>query len=328
MFSTQILKISLRPFAYNLVMNPSPEQKSFEGIPYTQLIQRRFSCRKYDRAPIAEEKQDKLTAFLDNLPSAPFDKLRAVPFGTRPRFNLVAAQKNDSQVLRGLGTYGFIRNAAGFIVGTITPAKYDLEDYGYLLEMTQLYATALDLGTCWLGGTFTKSRFAKKVALGSDESIPAISAIGEYAAKEQKRAGWVSQVAGSFKRLQWEQLFSNVILSQPLYRSEAGAYARPLEMVQIAPSASNKQPWRIVRNGGFWRFYLRRTAGYEQDPLKRFLDLCDMQRIDMGIAMCHFELAARELGLNGQWVIEDDLDRTPNKKTEYIVSWQSLDNNQ
>ena len=293
-----------------------PSENPFGNASAASLIQRRFSCRKYDSAPIAAEKQEKLTAFLADLPESPFD--------TRPRFGLVAAQENDSQSLRGLGTYGFIRNAAGFIVGSITPAEYDLEEYGYQLEMILLYATALDLGTCWLGGTFTKSRFARKIELGDNESIPAIAAIGEFAEKDQQRMGLISQIAGSYKRLSWEQLFSNVLLGEPLYRSEAGAYARPLEMVRIAPSASNKQPWRIVRNGDCWRFYLRRTAGYEQDPLKRFLDLCDMQRIDMGIAMCHFELTAKELRLNGRWVVEDDLDTNPTPNTEYIVSWQEL----
>ena len=299
-------------------------QPTFESIPYTDLIQRRFSCRKYDRNPIGDEKQDKLTAFLADLPASPFDKLRTKPFGTRPRFGLVAAQENDSQSLRGLGTYGFIRNPAGFVVGAMTSAEYDLEDYGYLLEMILLYATALDLGTCWLGGTFTKSRFAEKVKPRADETMPAIAAIGEFAEKDQKRMGLISQIAGSYKRLAWEQLFSNVILKEPLFRNEAGPYARPLEMVRIAPSASNKQPWRIVRNGDFWRLYLRRTAGYHDDPLKRFLDLADMQRIDMGIAMCHFELTAREIGLRGSWVVEDNLNTNPTPSTEYIVSWQEL----
>ena len=290
----------------------------------TELIARRFSCRKYATHPIADKKQAKLNEFLDALPQAPFDKLRAKPSEMRPRFGLVAAQENDSQALRGLGTYGFIRNPAGFVVGAMTPAEYNLEEYGYLLEMILLYATALELGTCWLGGTFTKSRFAEKVRPGADETIPAIAAIGEFAEKDQKRMGLVSRIAGSYKRLAWEELFSNGILKEPLYRNEAGPYARVLEMVRIAPSASNKQPWRIVRNGSFWRLYLRRTAGYHDDPLKRFLNLADMQRIDMGIAMCHFELTAKELDLSGQWVVENDFNTNPTPSTEYIVSWQEL----
>jgi hypothetical protein len=40
----------------------------------------------------------------------------------------------------------------------------------------------------------------------------------------------------------------------------------------------------------------------------------------MGIAMCHFELTARALGLNGRWIIKDPLIETP-ENTEYTVSW-------
>lgn len=292
------------------------DEKAFEGIPYTELIRRRFSCRKYARTPIAAEKQEKLSAFLAKFPQP--------PFRTQPRFSLVAAQQNDTKSLRGLGTYGFIRNPAGFVVGAMSPAEYDLEDYGYLLEMILLYATALDLGTCWLGGTFTKSRFAEIIQPSPEETMPAIAAIGEFAIEDQKRMGFISQMAGAHKRLDWDVLFSNVMLKQPLYRNEAGRYSQVLEMVRIAPSASNKQPWRMVKYDHFWRLYLRRTAGYRDDPLKRYLDLCDLQRLDMGIAMCHFELAAKELGLKGQWVVEGTPDKYPRPNTEYIVSWEDL----
>lgn len=33
----------------------------------------------------------------------------------------------------------------------------------------------------------------------------------------------------------------------PLEKEEAGNYEAALEMVRIAPSASNKQPWRILK---------------------------------------------------------------------------------
>jgi len=35
--------------------------------------------------------------------------------------------------------------------------------------------------------------------------------------------------------------------------------------------------------------------------------------------MCHFELEARELGLNGDWQVVDR--RIPGREMEYIVSW-------
>jgi hypothetical protein len=46
-----------------------------------------------------------------------------------------------------------------------------------------------------------------------------------------------------------------------------------------------------------------------------------VQRVDMGIAMCHFEFAARELGLKGRW----DRSRAPrgSEGWRYIVSWRT-----
>lgn len=284
--------------------------------PPTEIIKRRFSCRDYRREPVDAEKRKQLQAFIETLPPA--------PFGTHPRFDLLAAMEADSKSLRGLGTYGFIKNPAAFILGAMTPAAYDLEDYGYLLENIILYATSLELGTCWLGGTFTKSSFAQKINLATNESMPAIVSLGEYLNPDQKRKGLVSRTAGAERRLPWEKLFSNIMLTQPLFRTEAAEYAKPLEMVRLAPSASNKQPWRILRYRQFWRFYLQRTPGYRSDPIKQILDLCDLQRLDMGIAMCHFELTARELGLQGRWVVEENLNKAPAALTEYIVSWESL----
>lgn len=284
-------------------------------LPVPELIRQRFSCRAYHREPIDTHKREHLQAFIDALPAG--------PFGARPRFKLVASGKTDHKTLRGLGTYGFIQNPTAFIIGAMVPSEHDLEDYGYLMETIILYATGLDLGTCWLGGTFTKSRFAKKIVLEPAEKIPAVTSVGEYPNFGKLRKGIVSRTAVAENRLPWDRLFFNYIYQTPLLHNEAAEYANALEMVRLGPSASNKQPWRIINHNQFWRFYLRRTPGYYDDPLKRLLDLCDLQRLDIGIAMCHFELTARESGLEGQWVVEESVDTHPDPLTEYIVSWEN-----
>lgn len=116
----------------------------------------------------------------------------------------------------------------------------------------------------------------------------------------------------------WLERFGN-----PLTPQEAGAYATALEMVRLGPSASNKQPWQILQTDGAWHFYLRRTAGYREGFFQRLLDLCDLQRLDMGIAMCHFELTARELGLQGKWLVDEPDRKEADTLTEYTVSWVS-----
>ena len=90
----------------------------------------------------------------------------------------------------------------------------------------------------------------------------------------------------------------------------------------MAPSATNKQPWRIVRDGHAWHFYLRRTRGYgKNSALFTVLRIADLQRVDMGIALCHFEMVAGERDLTGSWVMRDPGIALPGRDTEYVVTW-------
>jgi len=280
---------------------------------FTELIRQRFSCRTYREQPVADPTRQQLDAFISALPGGPFRK--------QPRFSLVAALDAEQAALRGLGTYGFIRNAPGFIIGAAIPDGKYLEDFGYLMELIILKATDLGLGTCWLGGTFTKSGFGRKIAVMGNEEIPAVTAIGYIADKGKTKTGIVRQIADSNHRRPWERMFWDGRFGLPLTPDRAGAYAIPLEMVRLGPSASNKQPWQILRAGDIWHFYLHRTEGYREGFFQRLLDLCDLQRLDMGIAMCHFEQTAHQLGLDGKWVLDEPEIQKPDHLTEYSVSW-------
>lgn len=57
------------------------------------------------------------------------------------------------------------------------------------------------------------------------------------------------------QRKEWSELFFNESLSSPITKEEAKDMAFALEMVRLGPSASNKQPWRIVRKDGNWHFF-------------------------------------------------------------------------
>ena len=279
-----------------------------------ELVRRRHSCRRYQERPIAEETRRSLAGFLA--------ANRSGPFGGRARFALVAATAGDRTALKNLGTYGFIAGASGFIVGAIEQGPKALEDYGYLMERAILLATDLGLGTCWLGGTFSKSGFARKLALAEGELMPAVAAVG-YAVDGSLAKDRIRRMAGSNSRRPPAELFFNGAFGAPLSPADAGAYAGPLESVRWAPSASNRQPWRIVRTPTGWHFHLARSKSYGKGTLLfAVLRLADLQRVDMGIAMCHFELVARAAGLAGAWVVEDPGIATPQTGVEYTATWR------
>lgn len=283
--------------------------------PISEIIRRRYSCRTYLERPIARALQLQVTEYAAALGPG--------PFGGLARFELVAAQEDDRKVLRQLGTYGFIKGASGFLVGATGDGEEKLEDFGWQMERLVLFATDLGLGTCWLGGTFTKSSFAGKISARPHELIPAVVAAGYIGRRPRRVDHLIRRGAKGDRRFSWEQLFFTDRPGTFLPRQAAGEYALPLEMVRLAPSASNRQPWRIVRHDGRWHFYLRRTPGYREGLLNRLFTQADMQRIDMGIAMCHFELTARELGLAGEWKKQDPGLELADEFTEYSATWQS-----
>lgn len=282
------------------------------GVPVTDVIRQRFSCRTYQDTPIAEEERQALQSFLDQAESG--------PFGAPTRFKLVAATEEDGSALRGLGTYGLIRGATGFVLGAVGPGRKNMEDFGYRMEEIILYATSLELGTCWLGGTFRRSRFAERLGLGEDEIMPCVTSVGYVSERRSIVDRIIRRQARGERRYGWERLFSDGRFGQPLASERAGAYAEPLEMVRLGPSASNKQPWRVVKGDGAWHFYLQRTPGYLQGADGMFVE-GDLQRVDLGIALCHFELAAREAGLAGGWAVDAPAIELPGELIEYTASW-------
>jgi nitroreductase len=284
------------------------------NAPAGELIHRRYSCRTYLPEPIGAERQRLLSAFL----AADAEG----PLGSHARFGLIAASPGDSSALKRLGTYGFIKGATGFIVGAVRRAPNDLEDYGYLLERVVLYATELDLGTCWLGGTFTRSSFVRRFGgLERGETMPAVVSLGLIGDDGAER---IREREEGSRRLPSSELFFDRRFGDPLDLGAAGDYADALEAVRMAPSATNKQPWRVVRgaDGAGWHFYLRRTKGYGKgSALFAVLRIADLQRVDLGIALCHFELLARERGLAGSWVVRDPGLPLPGTDTEYVATW-------
>ena len=284
--------------------------------PVTELVKARFSCRTYLERPLEHEARQLLADFAVST--------RSGPLGAQARFELVAASATDRQALRGLGTYGFIQGATGFIIGATQNAKNSLEDFGYLMERIVLFATDLGLGTCWLGGSFTKSSFAAKIRAIEGELVPAVAAVGYVANRRGAIDRLTRFVARSHSRLPWEQIFFDSDFGLPLLHERAGAYKVPLEMVRLGPSAYNRQPWRILKTANAWHFYLQRPKGYRDRSASRISwSVADMQRLDMGIAMCHFELSARELGLEGRWIVAEPSIRIPGEQTLYTASWMS-----
>ena len=150
--------------------------------------------------------------------------------------------------------------------------------------------------------------------LAENERMPCMTPIGYPAKKMSVKESLMRKGVKADSRAPFASLFSDGGFDKPLAPEQAGALAQPLELVRWAPSAVNKQPWRVVVKENAAHFYLKHAKGFVSDAAG------DMQKIDVGIALCHFALAAEENGLNIQFCINDPGIVTE-PDTEYIASY-------
>lgn len=240
------------------------------------IVKKRYSVRTYDKRPVKKEVKEKILAYADSLQN---------PLG--PKMKIQFIEKEVAPNGEKLGTYGIIKGAGLYLGATIPNEKYALEALGYDFEQLVLYATSLGLGTCWLGGTFNRSAFTSAMKIGENEIFPILSPLGYPAQKKSITEQIMRKSIKADKRFEWKELFFKDNFKKTLSLEEAGDYAFPLEMVRLAPSAANKQPWRVVISDNAVHFF-------EKHSMKMETGSIDMQRIDVGIAICHFHLAVLE----------------------------------
>ncbi|HEY3449046.1 MAG TPA: nitroreductase family protein [Myxococcales bacterium] len=274
-----------------------------------EAIRARRSVRTYLPDPLTAEERAGLERALASCAKG--------PFGTEVRFALVALGEAERGESQALWTYGVIRHATTFVAGAIDPRQPGATlDFGHCLERVILEATKLGLGTCWLGGTFRAGVFASRMCLPAAYEIPCVTPVGRGAEKRTLVEKAFRTFAGSDRRKPWSELFFEGVGRRSLTPESAGRFAEPLECLRLAPSASNKQPWRVFKaaSGEAWHFGLARNTFYD-----RSVSAVSLQEIDLGIGMSHFELACRTLGIAGS------LKREPRVELpggiEHVATW-------
>lgn len=276
------------------------------SFPAADAVNKRSSIRNYSEQSIEPEKRQAIEAFVMSLDN---------PFGRQIRFHYLDISESDKP--QRLGTYGVIQGARRYIGTTMKMEPLALEALGYEFEVLMLYLTHLGLGTCWLGGTFDRKGFADAMHVAKDEIFPIISPYGYPADKRHFKEMAMRKVIRADQRLNWDHLFFEQTFKTPLSKEQAGDFAPVLEMVRRAPSASNKQPWRIVHKDGAWHFYEHQTPGYSD------AFAYDIQKVDLGIAAAHFDLGVQELGLRGRFDASADPGIPLDDHLIYEFSWLS-----
>lgn len=263
----------------------------------TEAIRARRSVRTFAGRSISADVLARLTDFMNNLDN---------PYHIPIRFSLLNAKEHglSSPVISG-GDY--------YIGGAVERVPHAEEAFGYAFEALVLYAQSLGLGTTWIGGTMNRTLFEKAMKLGEGEMMPAVTPLGYPAAKMSLRESMMRKGVKANVRAAFGEVFFDGSFDVPLTAEKAGRLAEPLEMVRLGPSAVNKQPWRVLVTEDAVHFYLKQ-------PKAAVDAMMNMQKIDMGIALCHFALTAKEKGIEIEFTLNDPK-VSGNADMEYIASY-------
>ncbi len=221
-----------------------------------QAIFKRRSVRKYSLKPLPGDVIADLQHYLGKI--KPLD----------PSILTLFAVVNQNEV-----SDPFRIKAPHYLCLFSEPQGSYLMNAGFLLQQVDLYLSSRGLGSCWLG-------LAKPT-----EAVPTIVTGLHYVIMLAfgEAEGPVHRAStDEFKR----KTFSD-ITDVPY---EAPLAAELLEPVRLAPSASNTQPWFFTGKPEELTVW-RKPSNLLQAAL-----YTRMNKIDMGIALCHLWLAADHLG--------------------------------
>lgn len=263
------------------------------------IISRRKSVRTFNGKSIRPEDKQKLEDYIKKLEN---------PFGTPVEFRFLDAKEHElsSPVIVGTDSY---------VAAKVSRVPQFEIAFGYSFEKFCLYAESIGIGTIMLVATISRKTFEKAMEIKENEVMPVASPIGYPAEKRSVRETMMRKSLKADERLSFETLFFEDSFMNALTPEHAGQFRDALEMVRLAPSATNKQPWRTVVCGDVVHFYEKKAKGMSNN------ELGDIQKVDMGIALAHFDLTLKEAGVNGCFVARDpgfDIEDT----IEYIVTYE------
>ncbi len=261
-----------------------------------ETIQKRHSVRTYTGEPLSSGHIAQIQQYIAQLQA---------PFGAKARIELIRANTAGEKSVK-LGTYGYIKGASEYLALIYEEAPFAETAAAYIFEQAVLFCTSLGLGTCWLGGSFSRNDFKKQVKLNPNEKLRIVSPVGYASDKMRFLEKYIVRAdKNRVTRKPFGELFFDENFNDPLTETRAGLFLKPLEMVRLAPSANNTQEWRALLDGSILHFYTKPYLNFDS--------------IDMGIALCHFELTCKELGINGKFEILRDF--PDSDKLKYMISW-------
>ena len=227
-----------------------------------QAIDARRSRRAYLPTPIDPASISKLQALIEayNQPDV---------------FRMELVTENQKAFRGFLKSYGMLKGVTNFI--GLMADKRDptaAEQLGYYGELLMLHAVTMDLGTCWVGGSF--SRGSMPFTLSNQEKLIGVITIGRTEEEDSRRERLVRNMSHR-KSKTMEEMFTS-------HTTPPDWFMDGMKSVEKAPSAMHRQPVRFTYEDGKVEASVKGLGA-------------SLSALDLGIAKLHFELGAG----GGEW---------------------------
>lgn len=172
---------------------------------------------------------------------------------------------NEKRGFNGIMAYGSFSGVSNYIV--MAGAKSDTlgQRIGYYGEQIVLYAQQLGLGTCWAGISYRKIKDA--YTLAPEEKISCMISIG------------YPDEGGRVLKRKTPEMVSNISVDSP------GWFALGVKAALKAPTAVNQQKF-------FFELMPQPSGCKPIVKAKALPSMVGYTKIDLGIAMYHFEIGA------------------------------------
>ena len=161
-----------------------------------------------------------------------------------------------------------------------------LENAGFILQQVDLFLSSKGLGSCYVGMALP-SKDARKM---SELEFVIFMAFGSPAEPVHRTD------PSQFRRKGLEKIADLSLHFEDVNSFYNVTYL--LESVRLAPSATNNQPWFLVPGKDKVDFYCVKPGFIKSIAYRK------MNKIDMGIALCHCALAAANSGRTHEFICD------------------------
>ncbi len=266
-----------------------------------QVIKQRHSVRTFEKKEIPLDDEKVIQKIVQESMNEP------TPFGTPVKLYFLRNKDAHSPESKKVGMYGYVKHVPAYLTGSTLNTKEGLLDFGFVFEKAILELVKRGFGTVWLSGDFDNEDLENFAREG--HVVPVMAPVGYPGYKQSLKERFLRMKQEASDRKKHEELFGLQDFDTPLEKSHP--YYDVLELVRLAPSALNKQPWRILVDGDHFHLYLKRT---EKFPAQ----VADSEMINMGIAMRHIMIGLAAMNHTGTIQVDDAAMRP--EGLEYVAS--------